>query len=167
MTDLQLRAPTEFTRLDLELEGGDLKLDESLATACLASLFTDALAGREDELPGGAGGDRRGWWAEALQPGEQDEPHGSRLWLLLERGKLTNPTLRSLEVFAREALQWLVDRGVVGRVEVVASRLDSAAALLEVRLVRGQATARPELWAGTERLSFPLGPARLELLAVP
>lgn len=165
MSDLRLHAPGEFTRLDLELEGGDLALDESLATAALASLFTDALARAEDALP--AEGDRRGWWAEALAPGERDEVFGSRLWLLLERSKLTRQALLDAEVYAREALQWLVDRGVLARVEATASRLDTSAMLLEVVLVRGQATARPELWAGTLRLALPIGPARLELLAVP
>ena len=37
MTALLLRAPRDFARLDLVLEGGDLVLDPSLATASLAS----------------------------------------------------------------------------------------------------------------------------------
>lgn len=165
MTDLLLAAPTEFSRLDLVLEGGDLVLDDSLVTPTLASLYTDALAFPEDPLPDD-GDDRRGWWAEALLVGESDEVWGSRLWLL-ERAKLTNQRLGDAEVYAREALRWLVDRGIAERVEVTASRLDRHVLLLEVRLVRGDAAARAELWESTRELDIGLGPSRVELLAVP
>lgn len=165
MTDLLLRAPRDFARLDLVLEGGDLVLDPSLATASLASVFTDALAAPEDPLPD-AGDDRRGWWAEALLVGELGEVWGSRLWLL-SRSKLTNRTLADAEVYAREAFRWFLDRGIADRVEVSASRLDSSVLLLEVTLVRGEATSRAELWEETAQLSIGVGPARLELLAIP
>lgn len=165
MTDLLLRTPLDYSRLDLVLEGGDLALDLTFETPALASLFTDALALAEDELPDG-GGDRRGWWAEAMLTGEDEEVFGSRLWLL-ERQTLTNARLGDAEVYTREALQWLVDRGVAERVDVQASRLDRSVLLLLVQLVRGAATSRAELWTGTEALRVDLGPARLSLLAIP
>lgn len=165
MTDLRMATPREFSRLDLVLEGGDLALDRSFSTPALVSLYTDALAQVEDPRPD-AGGDRRGWWAEAVLVGESEEVWGSRLWLL-ERSKLTTGTLGDAEVYAREGLRWLVDRGIAERVDVVASRLDLSTLLLEVELVRGEASSRAELWEETAALRLELGPARLELLAIP
>lgn len=166
MTDLLMRAPQDFAPLDLVLEGGDLVLDHTFETPALVSLFTDALAFPEDELPD-AGTDRRGWWAEALLVGESEEVWGSRLWLL-GRAKLTNETLGDAEVYAREAFRWLLDRGIAERIDVTASRLDRAVLLLEVTIVRGAATARAELWESTtEELRVNLGPSRISLLAIP
>lgn len=163
MTDLRMRS--DGASLDLVLEAGDLALDETFETPLLVSLFTDALARAEDPLPDD-GEDRRGWWAEALQVGEDEEHWGSRLWLL-QRATLTTQTLGDAEVYAREGLDWLLERGVVGRVDVVASRLDLTVLLLEVLLVRGEATQRAELWEGTERLQVAVGPSRLSVLAIP
>jgi phage gp46-like protein len=164
MTDL-LMAASSAGKLDLVLEAGDLALDESLRTPALVSLFTDALALAEDELPD-AGTDRRGWWAEALLVGEGEETWGARLWLL-ERSTITNRRLADAEVYGREALRWLLDRQIAERVDVTASRLDTTRILLEVSLVRGDAPARAELWEATERLELVLGPTRFSLLAIP
>lgn len=151
--------------LDLAIAGGDLDLDEGFATALLVSLFTDALAGAEDELPD-LGTDRRGWWGDAVLPGEGDLPFGSRLWLL-NRSKLTTGTLGDAEVYAREGLAWLVEGGIAETLEIQASRLDGTSLLLNARLVRGEAVNRAELWAEVERLDVQLGPARLSVLAIP
>jgi phage gp46-like protein len=163
MTDLLLEEDEH--RLDLVLEGGDLALDPGLGTPVLASLFTDALALAEDDLPGGDE-DRRGWWAEALLTGEAAEVWGSRLWLL-ERAKLTTQRLGDAEVYTREGLRWLVEREIAERVDVVASRLDRTTLFLEVSIVRGAARQRGEVWEGTLELDIPVGPARLSVLAVP
>lgn len=163
MTDLLLEATDGV--LDLSIAGGDLALDEGFGTALLASLFTDAQAGPEDELPD-LGTDRRGWWAEAVLPGEGDLPWGSRLWLL-GRAKITTATLGDAEVYAREALAWLLEGGVADDVEVAAARLDGTSVYLTVRLVRGEARNRAELWAEVERLDVELGPTRLSVLAIP
>jgi len=163
MTDLLMEASDGV--LDLAIAGGDLALDEGFGTALLVSLFTDALAGPEDELPD-LGTDRRGWWGEAVLQGEGDLPWGSRLWLL-GRAKLTTQTLGDAEVYAREGLAWLVEGGVAESLEVAAARLDGKTLYLTVRLVRGEAVNRAELWAEVERLDVELGPTRLSVLAIP
>ena len=56
MTDIALHEST----LDIALFAGDLVPDESLRTALLVSLFSDR------EVPGLFGGERRGWWGDAL-----------------------------------------------------------------------------------------------------
>lgn len=90
--------------------GGDLDTGDDLANAVLLSLFTDRPALPDDVLPDGTT-DRRGWWG--------DRDLGSRLWLL-ERAKQTEETRRRAEDYATEALQWLIDDGVVARFAVTA-----------------------------------------------
>ncbi|MFV4846653.1 phage GP46 family protein [Edwardsiella tarda] len=79
-----------------------------LQTAILISLFTDRLARADDRFEGS---DRRGWWGDS---GDSVQL-GSRLWLL-RREKLTTDVARRAEEYAREALAWLKDDGVVGDV---------------------------------------------------
>jgi phage gp46-like protein len=55
--------------------GGILAADDELFTAALISIFTDAAAGADDQLPTGEE-DPRGWWAG---------PIGSKIWLRLRR----------------------------------------------------------------------------------
>ncbi|PWC74062.1 phage GP46 family protein [Azospirillum sp. TSH64] len=93
--------------------GGDLDTGDDLATAILLSLFTDRPALKDDVIPDGTA-DRRGWWG--------DRELGSRLWLL-ERAKQTTETLHRARDYIAEALQWLVDDGVVARFDIEAAWL--------------------------------------------
>jgi phage gp46-like protein len=156
--------PTGET-LDLVVEDGDLRPEEGLRTAVLVSLFSDGLAEADDELPDD-GRDRRGWWAAEVLDADRALGWGSRFWLL-ERAKLTNATLVAAEEYAREALAWLVREGVAERVEASASRLDLGVLFLEVRLVRGSATERADLWEAELSSSLDVGPTRFRLVAVP
>ncbi|WP_028586662.1 phage GP46 family protein [Desulfocurvus vexinensis] len=101
---------------DLQVLGGDLLAEESLATAVVLSLFLDRRALPEDELPHG-GTDRRGWWADAF--GDADLT-GSRLWLLWRRKQLPEVLAEARE-YAEEALGWLVEDGVATSVSVATS----------------------------------------------
>lgn len=92
-----------------------------LRRALVISLFTDARAQADDTLPGGPGSDPRGWWGDGLADAQ---PLGSRLWLL-SREKVIPETLRRVEDYAREALQWLVTDGYFTALEVTAERLDA------------------------------------------
>lgn len=81
-----------------------------LATAIVLSLFTDAEAHADDPAPGG---DRRGWYGD-----DGDAVRlGSRLWLL-ERRKADNATLNDAHAFITEAVQWMIDDGVVARFDL-------------------------------------------------
>jgi len=94
---------------DYAMQGPSLQSGSDLQTAMLLSLFTDRQAESSDET---TDGDRRGWWA--------DDPNhllGSRLWLLgREKGPL-NIAQRAKD-YAAEALQWLIDDGVVAAFEI-------------------------------------------------
>jgi len=78
----------------------------------LVSVFTDRVANPDDPIPDGTG-DPRGWWGDI----GEDKPIGSRLWLL-DRSKQTQEVLNNARDYINEALQWLVDDGVVASIDV-------------------------------------------------
>lgn len=107
---------------DWRLAGPSLADDDGLETAVIISLFTDRLA--EDGEAGVAGTARRGWWADAYADDAGDRI-GSRLWLLA-REKRTPAVLGRAELYAREALQWLVTDGIANTVTVAAEAVGQA-----------------------------------------
>jgi len=114
---------------------GSLEVDATLETPVLISLFTDSEATTQEIKT--AGLDRQqGWWADAdalRAPGARRM--GSKLWLL-SRGKTTLETCRRVEGYVKEALQWLVDRGLVATISVVASRPRIGIVALDLTLTR-------------------------------
>ena len=106
-----------------------LALDDTLASAVLVSLFSDAPAS-EDEAERLSLDARRGWWADALAPA--DGAWGSRLWCL-DRAKPSAESARQAEERAKEALSWMLDDGIADTIDAEAS------------WVRGTSGARLEL----------------------
>ena len=102
-------------RGDFVVVGPDLQSGSDLETAVLISLFTDRRADPGDVIPDGSG-DPRGWWGDSFLP----RPIGSKLWLI-DRAKQTDQTLTRAKDYAQDALQWLVDDGIAGSVDVAAS----------------------------------------------
>lgn len=76
-----------------------------LENAITISLFTDARATDDDELPDDSK-DRRGYWGDIDLP--EGESLGSKLWLL-NRAKITTDTLNTMHDYITDAVQWLVD----------------------------------------------------------
>lgn len=99
------------TRGDWSLVGSDLTRGSDLVTSVLISLFTDRVATPDDIVPDGSA-DPRGFWAD-----DPRYPSGSRLWLL-GRAKRTQETLGLARGYIVEALQWLIDDGVVSSLDV-------------------------------------------------
>ncbi len=97
---------------DWAVDDGQLVTGQDLETAVLISLFSDGLAAADDVITDGSG-DRRGWWADTGSA----RPVGSRLWLL-DRSKQTAQVLAAAHDYIAEALQWLIDDGVVAEVSV-------------------------------------------------
>lgn len=104
---------------DLSILDGDLVLDDGLETALILSIFTDRRALDDDPLPD-PNGDKRGWWGDTYSPINADKV-GSRLWLLERERDLKDVPLRA-EQYLREAVQWLLDDGVVERIDCKAER---------------------------------------------
>ncbi|WP_027813322.1 phage GP46 family protein [Burkholderia cenocepacia] len=110
MPDLTLSWDSATNHADWVLAGADLATGNDLASAVLISIFTDREASADDVIPDGST-DRRGWWAD------EEVPIGSRMWLL-KRAKQSTQTAQRAYDYLAEALQWLIDDGVAGRIEI-------------------------------------------------
>jgi len=99
------------TQGDWQLQGKSLASGRDLLTAVTISLFTDRQAEPDDPVADGTQ-DLRGWWGDS-----EGARIGSRLWLL-ERAKRTQQTLQLAQEYIREALQWLIDAGVVASFQI-------------------------------------------------
>ncbi|HLO61388.1 MAG TPA: phage GP46 family protein [Azonexus sp.] len=119
-----------------------LDLAEPLVRAVIISLFTWRRANPDDELPGDQ---RMGWWGDSF-PTVPNDRIGSRLWLLSRAkfSKNNSPVDRARE-YAEEALAWLVEDGVVARVEVEAARIGIDALGLACRFYKSDGTRRAEV----------------------
>ncbi|RDU99237.1 phage GP46 family protein [Trinickia dinghuensis] len=117
MSDFKIVWDAANARGDWQVLAGDIATGDDLETALLLSLFTDREAAPDDEIPDGSG-DRRGWWGDD-DSGDDTGPTGSRLWLLSRRKSPTDKTLTDAYDYVVEAIQWLIDTGVVGSFMVV------------------------------------------------
>jgi phage gp46-like protein len=102
---------------DLVFADGDLVVDDSLIPPVLVSLFTDRLASAGDIIPDGTT-NRRGYWADTYNA--DGSLTGSRIWLFSREPDLSS-LLSVVEGYDEEALQWMVDAGLVQAVNVTAS----------------------------------------------
>lgn len=112
MSDISTIWVPDESRGDWQLVGSDLQKGDDLVTAVLISLFTDRTAAEDDEIPDGTT-DPRGWCGDA---GER-YAIGSRLWLLSREKQLDDVPIRARDYMA-EALQWMLDDGVVARFDI-------------------------------------------------
>jgi len=120
--------------------GGVLAAGEDLFTAALISIFTDAAAGPDDKLPVGEEDDPRGWWAGAI---------GSKIWLRL-RLRADDLTRAMIENDMGVALQWMLDDGVVTKIEISTEWARPGALSARILFHRTDGTRRAmsftELW---------------------
>ena len=128
---------------------GDLSVDAGLDTALIISLFTDRRANADDILPD-QNSDLRGWWGDSYADNEGDLI-GSRLWELARERDLSSVYLRAKD-YIQEALQWLIDDGVVDQFDVAVSRLRKGVLLYVITIVKPGAPARQyqftQFWSG-------------------
>lgn len=110
MTDIKTIWNADTGSGDWQAASGDLTSGDDLQTAIYISLFTDRQARSDDSYDGD---NRRGWWGDT----DADYEIGSRIWLL-QRQKLTTTVANSAVSYAKEALQWLIDDGVVESITV-------------------------------------------------
>ena len=104
---------TDLQYGDWVLNGADLQGGNDIVTATLISLFTDGLANIDDVIPDGTN-DPRGWIGDS----GQTVKIGSRLWILLDRSKLTQQDAATAKTMAVKALQWMIDDGVVASFDI-------------------------------------------------
>lgn len=109
---------------DVSVIAGDFTADQGLVTSAIVALFTDRQAEPGDVIPDGTD-DPRGWWGDAyaVSPSSGNAYLiGSRLWLL-DRAVITRDTLIQAQDYVLEALQWMIDDGIVGAVGAVATAI--------------------------------------------
>ena len=117
---------------DVEIKNGDVVRDDGLETAVTISLFTDRRV-TEEEKPYLANS-KRGYWGDLFSEIDGDKM-GSRLWTL-EREKRTTEVLRRAEDYAREALQWLIDDGVVLSISANASYDNNKFINIDIKIIK-------------------------------
>lgn len=126
---------------DIVIANNTIAQGDWLHSAVFSSLFTDAYAGPED-LPGVVE-DRRGHWADAFL--EAGQSHGSLLWTL-HPGKLTRDVVNRARDYALQALQWLIDDGLVRAVSVEAERYNNDTIAMAVTVTRLDGTELVDQW---------------------
>lgn len=110
-----------------------LLTDDSLTNAIVISLFTDA---RVDN--------QRGWWGNDFNQNEERQVEmGSRLWTLARTKQLAD-VLDDAQVYAEQALQWLIDDSRALAIDVMATNPEQSVLLLSVvvTLPNGQTEQR-------------------------
>jgi len=100
--------------LDMPLIKGELQADETLRSAVLVSLFTDQRC-EDSELPA-CEKSKRGYFGDALY----GDKTGSKLWLL-NRSKVNADTLLKAKSYILDALNWLLEDGLVSKIEAICS----------------------------------------------
>jgi phage gp46-like protein len=130
MPDLTLVWDAANGHADWQVGVGDLVSGNTLRTAVIRSLFTDKRAPAGAVLPYPSS-DLRGCWSDSYS-GTQI---GSLLWLL-ERAVISDRTalLLQAQTYATDALQWLIDEGVVATVTATATFATSTTIALLVVL---------------------------------
>lgn len=130
---------------DLQIgDDGDIVTSDSLDTAILVSLFTDA---RADASEVADSAKRRGWIGNESTPGIE---MGSKLWLY-DQARVTRETINGVRDATQDALQWLVDDGLAVSVRTAATAsADGITVEVVIERPSGQVENRYyDLWNGT------------------
>jgi phage gp46-like protein len=100
---------------DLSVSNSALDSDESLKTAITVSLLSWARAQPGDVVPDAE--DLKGVWFDtyASVPGDR---FGSRLWTLIGQ-PINSRLLAQFDELVREALQWMIDDGIIQDLQIV------------------------------------------------
>jgi phage gp46-like protein len=139
---------------DFNMVGPSLELGHDLETAVLISLFTDASADPDDQIPDSERADPRGVWFDAYASAEDPllapiagDRIGSKLWQIFWRVK-NQDTLNWARDQASIALQWLIVDGVAASIDIEPQFLSSGVGLaILVTETNGQVTPFSYVWS--------------------
>jgi phage gp46-like protein len=130
------------------IENGDFEMDDGFVTPIVMSTYLERRA-NEVEVPEPR--KRRGWIGNE----DGDFPGfemGSKLWLYIEQGRLTDDTINNIEAAARDGYQWFIEDNLATSVRVDAFE-DDVAVYLSVELFVGNDSINSrlfELWKNTD-----------------
>lgn len=108
---------------------GDFTHDESFDTDIVVSLFVDSRADSSEIFNPE---DRRGWFGDVVSP-LNNYLIGSKLWLL-EQERLSQSTVNKAQTYAKDCLQWIIDKEYAQRVHVTAIREGLEAIIITIRI---------------------------------
>jgi phage gp46-like protein len=134
-------------RYDISFENGDIKKCSGFDTAIIVSLLTDA---RASETQISRPEDRKGWIANLMSivKGRQ---LGGHLWLLDQR-RLTQESLNLSIDYARKSLAWMLEDGIIKKIEVSGEIVPLKGIELQIRLIALDGTTSSQyvkLWGAT------------------
>ena len=109
--------PDKYGIFDLEIENGDFSSVIGLETTIATDLFSDR---RADESLVPSPIFRRGFLGDIFRA-SIGRKLGSQLWTL-DQGRLTDATLNRAELYAIEALQYLIEDEIAQSIDVQLSR---------------------------------------------
>lgn len=115
---------------DIKVQGHELLRDPGFETSVLISLFSNARADNDDTLPQTTEL-RNGYWGSELV----EFNFGSKLWLL-GRAKIDTTTLRLVEQYCKDALDWMVQDGIAQSIEAIAVKENNREIRFLVRINR-------------------------------
>lgn len=117
--------------IDMAFTTGDVAKDDTLQTAILISLFTDARATPELIDPLDQDSDLRGFWGDTTS----SDSTGSLLWTMKREKQLVS-VLAKARQYVVSALQWMIEDKVAERVEVETSYPQRGWMLIVVQIYR-------------------------------
>jgi phage gp46-like protein len=115
-TDLKLTEKDGYYDISFGTDG-DFELTEGIDTSLITSFFTDKRAAESEVF---SPEKRRGWWGTLFNSTDEEEI-GSKIWLLFQE---TNQdlTLNDAKDYARDAFQWMIDKGFADKINISGSR---------------------------------------------
>lgn len=152
MTDIRLTYDNTTGMCDWVLADGDLDTSNDLETAVLLSLFTDAQA-PDGTVPPDGSTDLRGCWIDGMEGAS----FGSLLWTIESAKKIGNGLLTHAQTICQQALQWMVDDGIVGAVSVTTSWLNATTLNIGISLTMPDGTNQSfqYAWAWKDQNALP------------
>lgn len=126
MFDTKLAQQADLS-YDLEIENGDFVIDDALETALVVSLLSDR---RADESQVAQPEFRRGWIGDLVTT-LSGYLFGSHLWLD-EQSRATQETLNSIKDAAEKSLLWMLETGLVLKIEARTSFIDLSTVRLDI-----------------------------------
>jgi len=144
MTDIRLIYDNTAGHCDWVSLGSDLDTSHDLETAVLLSLFTDARA-PDGTVPPDGTGDLRGCWIDYYEGWSI----GSLLWTIEGTKKVGNSLLTHARTICEQALQWLIDDGIIGTVGVSTSWINGSTLKIDIVLTspKGVSQSFQYAWA--------------------
>lgn len=112
MSDLAVTLTDNF-ELDLIVSDNDLKKTDGLKSAMFGSLLSWAYDSDTDSFP---------WGGDSIF--DTDVKFGSKLYLLFNE-TINDNTINLCKIYIADALQWMIDDGVVNNFDISVSRYDT------------------------------------------